>query len=77
MSLVTRTAAILVVAIPLALASTLALVPAWRWLEAEHDIESIGHSGPATWCYAASYLACVVLLATITITVRRRRRARA
>ena len=42
-------------AVPLALVLTLALLPLWRWLEAATGIESIGHSGPSEWCYAAMY----------------------
>lgn len=30
---------------------TIGLVPFWRWLEATTGLESIGHSGPAAWCY--------------------------
>lgn len=30
---------------------TILLVPLWRWIEAEHGIEAIGHSGPAEWCF--------------------------
>jgi len=33
---------------------TVLLVPLWSWLEAGTGIESIGHSGPASWCYAAT-----------------------
>jgi hypothetical protein len=34
---------------------TVLLVPLWSWLEASTGIESIGHSGPASWCYAATF----------------------
>jgi O-antigen/teichoic acid export membrane protein len=33
---------------------TVLLVPLWSWFEAGTGIESIGHSGPASWCYAAT-----------------------
>jgi hypothetical protein len=33
---------------------TVLLVPLWSWLDAGTGIESIGHSGPASWCYAAT-----------------------
>jgi hypothetical protein len=35
------------------------LVPLWRWLEEETGIESLGHSGPADWCFVAIYLLLV------------------
>lgn len=30
---------------------TILLVPLWRWIEETYGIESIGHSGPAEWCF--------------------------
>ena len=41
------------VAVPVALAVTLLLYPVWSWLERTTGIESVGHSGPAGWCYLA------------------------
>ncbi|HYC33444.1 MAG TPA: hypothetical protein VEB59_14245 [Gemmatimonadales bacterium] len=42
---------LLALCIPLAAVLTLALLPLWSWLEATRGIESVGHSGPAAWCY--------------------------
>ena len=39
------------VSIPVGLILTFLLAPVWSWLEATTGIESIGHSGPAEWCY--------------------------
>jgi hypothetical protein len=47
------------VALLLALAASLPLVfvlgfataPFWGWFEARTGIESLGHSGPADWCF--------------------------
>ncbi|WP_299176444.1 hypothetical protein [uncultured Neptuniibacter sp.] len=39
----------------ISLGVTLLLVPLWRWFEGLTGIESIGHSGPSTWCYLMSY----------------------
>lgn len=44
---------------------TLLLLPLWQWLEASFGIESIGHSGPAGWCY----LAVFAVLAAGSLTV--------
>jgi hypothetical protein len=42
-------------ALPVALVVTILLLPLWRWIEAKYGIESIGHSGPADWCFEAVY----------------------
>jgi len=43
------------IAIPVAIMAAIALVPLWRWIEVNLSIESIGHSGPAGWCYLLCY----------------------
>lgn len=45
-----------VAALPVALAVTLMLYPVWSWLERTTGIESVGHSGPASWCYLAVWV---------------------
>lgn len=42
---------ILLIGAPLSLVLTIFLSPLWSWFEESTGIESIGHSGPATWCY--------------------------
>ena len=56
-----------VVAVPVALAATLLLYPVWSWLERTTGIESVGHSGPAGWCYLAVWgpVAAALLLPPI------------
>jgi hypothetical protein len=56
---------------PLAAAITIALLPLWRWVEATFNVESIGHSGPAGWCYLAVYVAVLVCAALIWRVTRR------
>ena len=57
--------------LPLGVIVTLALLPFWRWLEASYAVESVGHSGPAEWCYLVGILGCfVVLVSTYAATVR-------
>jgi len=58
---VVTTIAIVVSSIPVSLVLTLWLVPLWRWIERVYGLESLGHSGPAEWCYLATYALCVVL----------------
>ena len=43
-------------AVPVALAVTLLLYPVWSWLERTTGIHSVGHSGPAGWCYLAVWV---------------------
>jgi H+/Cl- antiporter ClcA len=52
---------IALLSIPVALLVTIMLVPFWSWLEAETGFESLGHSGPAGWCYLVIYLLVVSL----------------
>ncbi|HVZ64441.1 MAG TPA: hypothetical protein VG936_07710 [Lacunisphaera sp.] len=41
----------LLLALPVSFVVTLLLIPLWRWIEATYGLESIGHSGPADWCF--------------------------
>ena len=52
----------------------LLLLPLWRWVEGATGIESIGHSGPAGWCYLAT--AAVAFAAIEAFVVARWRRVR-
>jgi hypothetical protein len=44
-----------IAALPLALILTILLWPFWNWFELVSGIESLGHSGPAAWCFFAVY----------------------
>lgn len=46
--------------IPVAVLLTFLATPLWRWLEHVTGIESVGHSGPAEWCFVAAYLGALV-----------------
>ena len=46
---------ILLVCLPIAFIVTFLLSPLWSSLEARYGIESMGHSGPADWCFEAVY----------------------
>jgi len=57
--------AVCLISAPIAIAVTIALLPFWSWVESMSEIESVGHSGPAEWCYLMSYiiiLACIFLI---------------
>lgn len=53
--------AVLVIAMPLTLVVTFLLYPLWSWLDVIAGIESLGHSGPANWCYESVYLVLVIM----------------
>jgi hypothetical protein len=46
---------------PVAFVLTMMLLPLWSTIERRLGIESIGHSGPATWCFAVVFV-CVVVV---------------
>jgi hypothetical protein len=62
--------AILVLALPVAAMATLLLLPFWRWFEARTQVESVGHSGPADWCFGAVYLLTVLVSFGVWFWVR-------
>lgn len=63
---------VLVLFVPVAVGITFYLMPLWLWIELNYQIESIGHSAPAEWCFVAIYLTLVTLslgtLALLTLT---------
>ena len=63
--------ALLLASGPLGVVVTLALLPLWRWLEESYGIESVGHSGPAGWCYLVSILGCLLALVALYVRVAR------
>jgi hypothetical protein len=70
--------AILLISMPPAFMVTLALTPLWSYIEARYRIESVGHSGPADWCFELSYVVVVVIVAaSFAAILRRSRRLRA
>lgn len=70
--------AILAVSMPPAFMLTIALLPLWSHIEATYGIESVGHSGPADWCFELVYAAVVVLVgAAFAAIMRRSKRRRA
>lgn len=59
--------------LPASLVLTLLLLPLWRWIESRYGIESVGHSGPASWCYFAIY--AVALMVALILALRPHRQA--
>jgi hypothetical protein len=70
--------AILLISMPPAFMLTIALMPLWSHIEAKYGIESVGHSGPADWCFELTYVFVVAVVgASFAAVVRRSRRRRA
>ena len=67
--------AIAVFSLPVAFLGTILLLPLWSWIEATYHYESVGHSGPADWCFEAVY-AVLLLLALGGYALRSVRAAR-
>ena len=63
--------AIVFVCAAVSIGATIFLLPFWSWFEATTGIESVGHSGPAEWCYVAVFLVSVAI-ATLTLSGWRR-----
>ena len=67
---------VLVLLAPVAIAITFFMMPLWSWVELHYQIESVGHSGPAEWCFVATYVlldaVSLATLALLTLTGRKR-----
>jgi hypothetical protein len=68
-------ALVLLVLMPVAFAVTFLLYPFWSWIEASYGIESVGHSGPADWCFWLVYGLLVFAGTTLLWLIVRHRRA--
>ncbi|MEQ1511221.1 MAG: hypothetical protein ABL934_00925 [Lysobacteraceae bacterium] len=63
---------VLLLSVPVSVATTLLLLPLWSWIEAHWGLESLGHSGPADWCYFAIYATTAVSIAIVSNEIRAR-----
>ena len=56
---------IVLLGVPVTFFATIALLPLWSAVERRYGIESVGHSGPADWCFwtvFAIYLAVALMI---------------
>jgi len=53
---ITKVIIIFIIAFPISIGLTIFILPFWRWFEVTTNIESVGHSGPAMWCYIIIYI---------------------
>jgi hypothetical protein len=63
---------VLVACVPVAIILTLLTWPFWGWVEEVTGIESLGHSGPADWCFCAVYTLCAAAGIVLLIKLRRK-----
>jgi len=59
--------------IPLAFIITVISSPIWLWIEKTFSIESVGHSGPAEWCYLTVYLFLISASGLIWLKIGKRK----
>jgi hypothetical protein len=64
--------AICLISAPIAIVATIALLPFWSWIESIFEIESLGHSGPAEWCYLVCYFIILTCASLTWWAIRRR-----
>ena len=53
---------VLLVFFPISFMVTFIFHPFWSWIEETYGIESMGHSGPADWCFWLVYSVFVMLI---------------
>ena len=47
---------IVLLGVPVTFFAAIALLPLWSEIERRYGIESVGHSGPAEWCFWVVFL---------------------
>lgn len=66
-----------IICIPLALIITVFSSPLFLWIEKTFSIESVGHSGPAEWCYIAVYLLLISVSGLILLKIKNQKQNKA
>jgi hypothetical protein len=66
---------LLALAVPASIVTTFPLFPFWTWFERYTGVESMGHSGPADWCYLAVFLTMALAIASFML-IRHRSKER-
>ena len=60
------------IAVPVSAMITILLSPLWNWFEAKYRVESVGHSGPADWCYMVVYLSVLFIAVVVCFLLRKK-----
>jgi hypothetical protein len=66
--------AIVVVSMPVTFVVTILLMPLWSAIERHWGIESVGHSGPADWCFWLVFATSIMMFTLVARRLRRTRR---
>jgi len=64
-----------VLSLPAAFIITFMLLPVWSRIESTWGIESVGHSGPADWCFYAVYAVVITIALWFVVMSSRRGRS--
>jgi len=62
-----------IICIPLTFIVTAFSNPFWLWIEKTISVESVGHSGPAEWCYITVYLLLIGSNGLIWLKISKRK----
>ena len=64
---------IVLLGLPVTFFVTIALLPLWSAIERRYGIESVGHSGPADWCFWTVFVVYLAVTLGIVRPFRVRR----
>ena len=64
---------IVLLGLPVTIFVTIALLPLWSAIERRYGIESVGHSGPADWCFWTVFVVYLAVTLGIVRPFRLRR----
>ncbi len=60
-----------ILCLPVSFVVTFLLSPLWSWIEATTGLESMGHSGPAGWCFWTIYGLLTVVCLAVALLLKR------
>ena len=64
---------IVLLGVPVTFFATIALLPLWSVIERRYGIESVGHSGPADWCFWTVFVLYLIAALAVERPFRVRR----
>ena len=62
---------IIIISVPVTILITIILLPLWSWFESAAGFESLGHSGPAGWCYLFIFI-LIYAIGIIVFSIRKK-----
>ena len=64
---------IVLLGVPVTFFATIVLLPLWSEIERRYGIESVGHSGPADWCFWVVFVIYLAVALAVARPFRLRR----